>query len=388
MTYQLPRVFPEPHKFEYDLSNAEVFLKGMTKPAYYIHFLQFFKREIASKGMGEVVKEYVFKGDERANRILTRLYDGVLHGLMHVGYAFEFEQPLILAEALAEAAITTEYLDRIIDDVVAYKENNKTVPDSDLMSIYPRLRADPTIFHAVRSTDGRNKLRDGLIARAKQNMIPYLAEFSVKPLQIKRKTAELANTALFVAAAAQKPQKVEMIDFFLLHSVNSSIWMSVLIEQNWMTDEAKCRLLEIKGWTDLITYACCRVPTLYPERIFNYTPKQPGHWETVYRRAVVYNDDGHVPKFIRAARYVEQVSKEYAGQPEFPLQPELCLTIAHMAMDSVDRQNEPGYRLPGEAKFYDMANMEVQRLIFRFVRFGGLDDAWDHVPDIATSPNL
>ena len=76
MAYQRPRVFPEPHKFEYDLSNAEVFLKGMTKPAYYIHFLEFFKREIASKGMGEVVKEYVFKGDERANRILTRLYDG------------------------------------------------------------------------------------------------------------------------------------------------------------------------------------------------------------------------------------------------------------------------------------------------------------------------
>jgi hypothetical protein len=48
----------------------------MTKPAYYIHFLQFFKREIATKGMAEAVKEYVLKGDERANRILTRLYDG------------------------------------------------------------------------------------------------------------------------------------------------------------------------------------------------------------------------------------------------------------------------------------------------------------------------
>lgn len=76
MTYQVPRVFPKPRNFEYDLSNTDVFLKCMTKPAYYIHFLNSFKREIASKGMGEVMKEYVFKGDERANRILTRLYDG------------------------------------------------------------------------------------------------------------------------------------------------------------------------------------------------------------------------------------------------------------------------------------------------------------------------
>jgi hypothetical protein len=307
---------------------------------------------------------------------------------MHVGYAFEFEQPLILAEALAEAAITSEYLDRIIEDVVAWRETNTNAPDCNLMSIYTRLRADPTIFNAVKSSDGPNKLRDGLIARAKKNMVPYLAEFSVKAHQIKRKTAELANTGLFVAAAAQRPRKAEMFDFFLLHSVNSSIWMSVLIEQRWMTDEMKCRLLEIKGWSDLITYASCKVPALYPERIFNYKPKQPGDWESIYRRAVVYNDDGHVPKFIRAIRYVEQVSQEYAGEPEFPLRPELCLTIAHMAMDSVDRQNEPGYRLPREAKYYELAAMEVQRLIFRFVRFGGLDDAWDHVPDIATAPNL
>lgn len=166
-----------------------------------------------------------------------------------------------------------------------------------------------------------------------------------------------------------------MIELFLLHSVNSSVWMSALIEQKWMTDEMKCRLLAIKGWTDLITYACCKVPALYPERIFNYTPKQPGDWESAYRRTVVYNDDGHLPKFIRATRYVEQVSKEYAGQTESPLRPDLCLTIAHMAMDSVDRQNHPGYRLPGEATFYETADMEVQRLIFRFVRFGGLDGA-------------
>jgi hypothetical protein len=77
MSYQLPKIFWEkPCKFEYDLSDRDVFLKCMTKPAYYFYFLKFFKREIAAKGMAEVVKEYVFKGDERANRILTRLYDG------------------------------------------------------------------------------------------------------------------------------------------------------------------------------------------------------------------------------------------------------------------------------------------------------------------------
>lgn len=256
------------------------------------------------------------------------------------------------------------------------------------MTICSRLRTDPLISHAVQSCDGPNKLRDGLIAHAKDSMVSYLAEFRVQPHQLKQKVAEMANTSLYVAATAQRPEKVEMFDFVLLHAVNTSPWMSVFIEQSWISNDVKCKLVQVKGWIDLILYAACKTPSLYPERVMNYHPKIPGDWNSILNRACKYNDDGHTAKFIRAIRYVEQISKDYTGNPGLPLRPDLCLNISHMVMDSVDRQNDPGYRLPKEAVFFPQEDEQVKRLIFRFVRFNGLDGAWRHVPDRAAVANL
>jgi hypothetical protein len=54
------------YKIDNDLSNTDVFLKNMTKLAYYVHFLRFSKHEIATKGIPATVNKYVFKGDKRA----------------------------------------------------------------------------------------------------------------------------------------------------------------------------------------------------------------------------------------------------------------------------------------------------------------------------------
>jgi hypothetical protein len=42
-------------------------------------FLAFFSQEITEKGVAKVLQEYVFKGDERAEDMLVRMYSGFLH---------------------------------------------------------------------------------------------------------------------------------------------------------------------------------------------------------------------------------------------------------------------------------------------------------------------
>lgn len=59
-----------------DLKDPEVFEKCLGKDEHYADFLQFFKNEIAEKGVSRVVKEYLLKGDERANDILGRMFTG------------------------------------------------------------------------------------------------------------------------------------------------------------------------------------------------------------------------------------------------------------------------------------------------------------------------
>lgn len=58
------------------LQDPAVFEKCLGIDDCYPDFLKFFEGEITSKGMQEVVTEYLFKGDERANDILGRMFAG------------------------------------------------------------------------------------------------------------------------------------------------------------------------------------------------------------------------------------------------------------------------------------------------------------------------
>jgi len=46
------------------------------KQENYPNFLAFFQQQIEDKGVGGVLKEYVFAGDERAESMLSRLFGG------------------------------------------------------------------------------------------------------------------------------------------------------------------------------------------------------------------------------------------------------------------------------------------------------------------------
>lgn len=58
------------------MSNQELFKNYLGKPKYYEDFLRFWQDEMEKKGWENVLNEYVFAGDERADDMLTRLYAG------------------------------------------------------------------------------------------------------------------------------------------------------------------------------------------------------------------------------------------------------------------------------------------------------------------------
>ena len=58
------------------LCDPEVFMGNLNKTKLYPDYLAFFTNEIRQKGYEEVIKEYVLKGDERANIMFNRLYAG------------------------------------------------------------------------------------------------------------------------------------------------------------------------------------------------------------------------------------------------------------------------------------------------------------------------
>lgn len=76
-SYQTPIERPEAAALtELDLKDPKVFENCLGNDDCYSIYLKFFEDEIAQKGVPEVVREYVLKGDERANDIFCRMYTG------------------------------------------------------------------------------------------------------------------------------------------------------------------------------------------------------------------------------------------------------------------------------------------------------------------------
>ncbi|KAL7623787.1 hypothetical protein AAE478_005340 [Parahypoxylon ruwenzoriense] len=389
--YQTP--VERPHgtaPVDLDLSDPVLFKKCLGNDDFYADFLKFFENEIAEKGVPAVLREYLLKGDERANDIFCRMYTDLVHPMIHLGCGLEFNQPSIVAEALAGACVHVNYPAQFLLPTEEYVKSNPGAPTKSLLQILEGLHQDPEISSGVRDTDPFNKIPDGLLKRVTpEKFVPYLSEFRVQPTEedLQRKMSEVMHTCAYVLGAAQRPGKSEKMDFVILHGVTLTVFYPAILAQDWLTNEEKARLLEAKARVDAVLYAGCRTPTLYPSRIVNYEPRHPDDgWTQLFHRSIIYPDEGHVVKVIRALFSLEQLSESLPS--DFPIMKKDFFNIAHMAVDTVETAIKPdGHKMPadvsdaieeqvGEGGEMVTGNMK------RFVFYGGLDKAWDFVPDL------
>jgi oxidoreductase AflY len=302
----------------------------------------------------------------------------------------EFDQPCLVAESLAAACIHDDWPRLFLFPVEKYLQSHPETPSESLLTVIDDLRSDPIVSNAVKPADPLNKISDGLLKRASKELIPHLAKFQVNPTpeDLAKRTAETTHISAYICGAAQHPRKQEALDFVMLHMTTLSIFYPTFMKQDWISNENKKRMLQWKGWSDAVMYAGCGCPRLYPERITKYAPKRPQDgWQEIIHRANEYQDDGHTSKLIRALLSAGDVSEPYLGMPGFPLQKEDFFKIAHITMDSVERMLEPGYYKMTERvrKMFAVGrgqDSEVVRVIVRWVRWCGVDGAWDDIPDL------
>ena len=123
---------------------------------------------------------------------LTQI-SGFLHPIIHLGFGIEFKQPAIIAEALAEAAAHDKWLTPFfLESEKKAKTSNR--PSRSLVELLDDIRADKKLSSAAHWDDD-NKIRDGILVRAKDEMINYASQWTVKPEELEEKTAEMYNAA-------------------------------------------------------------------------------------------------------------------------------------------------------------------------------------------------
>lgn len=74
-SYQRP-VLPTSQDVIQSMHDVAKFQEHLGKEENYPNFLAFFQHEIEAKGVGGVLGEYLFAGDERAENMMCRLFAG------------------------------------------------------------------------------------------------------------------------------------------------------------------------------------------------------------------------------------------------------------------------------------------------------------------------
>ncbi|CAI9630963.1 hypothetical protein GT037_010064 [Alternaria burnsii] len=338
--------------------NKQVMLEHMYREENYASFLVFFQGEIGERGINAVLNEYLFQGDELAESLLSRMFSGLVHPIIHLGFGIEFDQPAIVAQALAQASVHQDYLGRAFFSPAAKKAATSQAPtgsDSTLVDIMESMGADDTIRNGAKYGD-TDVFTEGLLKRVPNELIDYCSRWTVAEDQVDDKYIEMINTAIYWTATAQNPHKQLKFDFFFIHAVNLCIVMKSILDLPILSAANRARLLEMKGRVDLLIWASRKMPTPQDTDVHTY-PIRLG-WPEVFERS--YNhptDDGHLAKFVRTLAYAQELCVPYEGEAKqrgLKVTGDMWLKIGNMAVDTAGK------------KFEDI-----------WVRGAGFDEPWD-----------
>ncbi|KAJ5958157.1 uncharacterized protein N7479_005307 [Penicillium vulpinum] len=353
-TYQRP-AFPVNQDIVQSMHDVAKFQEYFGKEENYPHYLAFFQHEIDTKGVTGVLGEYLFAGDERAESMMCRLFAGLVHPLIHLGFGIEFNQPAIVAQALAQTAVHDDWIGHAFFLPAEKMAGGVGKPgQKSLLQLVNEIRADKALVESVQWTDG-NKIKDGVLHRAPEKMMKYASQYTVSEDQVEERVADMINTVAYYTSAAQSPNREMKLDFFLLHCVNASIFFSKIINLPFMTQQSKLRMMEWKGRIDLLMYVSRGSPELLLDQVANYPIKED--WPQIFVRSIAHpGDDGHLAKLARALAHGQKVCQTYESKiPEMPIKGDMWLRIGNIAVDStVEEGDKP-----------------------MWIRFAGFKEAWE-----------
>jgi hypothetical protein len=167
-----------------DMHDPKRYKSYLGSERHYHNFLVFFEEKMDKQGWQEVLNEYLFKGDERADDMLVRMFGGILHPIIHLGFGVEFEQPAIIAEALAQAAVHDKWeASHLIESEEAAKAHGRS--DTTIVQLVEEIYSVTTWFP-----------RDNT---------KYASRVHVTEEKLEEKTAEMINAAGEISTLVLQP---------------------------------------------------------------------------------------------------------------------------------------------------------------------------------------
>lgn len=209
--------------------------KYIGKGGHYPSFLRFFQLEIDQRGgdWRSVLRQYLFPGcqddqagEDAALELLSRLYSGFMHPMLHLMFGIEWDQPALVAEALAQTAVHPDdaKLRRFFveSEKKASAGNNDQEYGTHFADIFQQAAKSDTLRESSpyhEASDPRVALYHGVLTRAYDEVVDLAAAMTVPQRHLKEKMAEASHVSALVATmAAWRPPHIPKFDFYFMYA--------------------------------------------------------------------------------------------------------------------------------------------------------------------------
>lgn len=117
---------------------------------------------------------------------------GLIHPIIHLGFGIEYNQPAIVAEGLAEAAVHEAYLTPFMRDVEKAAGGIGFEPGKTLTQLLHEIGEDKEILSSVHYDDD-SQIRDGILTRVPERMTHYVKQYTVSAETLNDQVIEMVN---------------------------------------------------------------------------------------------------------------------------------------------------------------------------------------------------
>lgn len=204
---------------------------------FYSNYLDFFTEEIATRGITKTLETYLFSPDanDETAKMIPRLVGGALHPLIQIGYGIEFKSDAMVAQALAQAAVTSDFYPAVFDLHQTSSPSSEEIPllsvfkaayDSDIMTPVLPYNPDALLSKRLEEALGGDSARPAEIRRLTALWgVPDVPDEK----DVERRLKELFFVATLLFAGTGREGHKPRLDFFLMHVLNSTLFLPSLL---------------------------------------------------------------------------------------------------------------------------------------------------------------
>ncbi|KAI9593136.1 hypothetical protein BDF19DRAFT_415775 [Syncephalis fuscata] len=265
----------------------------------YTDYLQFFHKEVDRLGKEKAFDIYV-------PQLLVGAVGAAGHPLIHLGYAIEFDDTTVLAEALAYACARRVPMEDVVDGTYSSMlEQGRD--DTQILDVITLVSADRRL-DVIPWDHGRlGRKIQSIFELCRTNVTDYFNRILITEDNVDARLDELFNAAVTVYAGTAYENQP---DFFLLHGVTSLHATRVLY--NRLPIKERVRLVRAEWLFLLVAYIGQGRPIIQLDQMIE--PYRHNHpWSQIIAESMA-TDDQHTPKLVYAMKCAEQAYGDKHGQ--------------------------------------------------------------------------